>query len=95
MGEMMFLSSFSDTFEKTFIKEDRWKLLLDGVGVTLKISVFAAILGLLIGFLIGSAFEGSCKAGLFTGSCDRIGKIIDPVTVACKDHPVRINAVSA
>ena len=46
------LYSFSETFEKTFIKDDRWRLLLDGVGVTLKISVLAAILGLVIGFLI-------------------------------------------
>ncbi len=67
MGEMMFLSSFSDTFEKTFIKEDRWKLLLDGVGVTLKISVFAAILGLLIGFLIALCNLSSHKPLRFLG----------------------------
>lgn len=43
---------FGDTFHKCFIKEDRYQLLLDGIGVTIKVSLLAAILGLIIGFLI-------------------------------------------
>lgn len=43
---------FQATFEKCFIREDRYLLLLDGVGVTIKVALLAAVLGLLIGFLI-------------------------------------------
>ena len=40
------------TFEKCFIREDRYMLLLDGIGVTIKVTLLAALLGLIIGFLI-------------------------------------------
>lgn len=39
-------------FEAAFITGDRWKLYLEGLGVTLKIAVFAAMLGVIIGTLI-------------------------------------------
>lgn len=47
-----FFNSISDSFTKTFITDDRWKQLLDGLVVTLKITFFAAILGLVLGFII-------------------------------------------
>ena len=40
------------TFEKCFIREDRYMLLLEGIGVTIKVTLLAAVLGLIIGFLI-------------------------------------------
>ncbi len=40
------------TFEKCFIKEDRYMLIFDGIGVTVKIALLAAFLGVIIGFLI-------------------------------------------
>ncbi len=39
-------------FEKCFIRENRYQLILDGIGVTIKVSIAAALLGLVIGFLI-------------------------------------------
>ena len=39
-------------FTTCFIEEDRYKLLLSGIGVTIKVSLFAVALGLVIGFLI-------------------------------------------
>lgn len=39
-------------FEAAFITGDRWKLYLEGLGVTLRIAVFAAILGMLIGTIL-------------------------------------------
>ncbi|MBR1507985.1 MAG: amino acid ABC transporter permease [Eubacterium sp.] len=45
-------NSVVDDFYKCFIREDRWKLLLGGIGVTIKIALVAALLGLVIGFLI-------------------------------------------
>lgn len=45
-------ADFCDTFQKCFIKDDRYKLLLDGIGVTIKVSLLAVLLGILIGMLI-------------------------------------------
>ncbi len=45
-------TEIAETFEKCFIRDDRYKLLLSGIGVTVKVSVLAAIMGLIIGFLI-------------------------------------------
>lgn len=38
--------------EAAFITGERWKLYLDGLGVTLKISFFAAVLGMFLGTII-------------------------------------------
>jgi polar amino acid transport system permease protein/polar amino acid transport system substrate-binding protein len=46
------LEGFSETFEKCFIKDDRYKLLFSGIGVTVKVALLAAAMGLIIGFLI-------------------------------------------
>lgn len=49
---MDFFSGFADVFYRCFIKEDRYMLLVSGIGVTIKVSVCAVILGVLLGFLI-------------------------------------------
>ncbi|MBE6465518.1 ABC transporter substrate-binding protein/permease [Denitrobacterium detoxificans] len=38
------------SFQRTFIEEDRWMLVLSGLGVTILISVFSGVLGLLLGY---------------------------------------------
>ncbi|MBP3234249.1 MAG: amino acid ABC transporter permease [Eubacterium sp.] len=48
----IYYSTFAETFEKCFIREDRYKLLLGGIGVTVKVALLAAAMGLIIGFLI-------------------------------------------
>ncbi|MDD2648803.1 MAG: ABC transporter permease subunit [Eubacteriales bacterium] len=45
-----FLASIAASFEKTFIRENRWQLVLSGLLITLIISVLSAILGTVIGF---------------------------------------------
>ncbi|MCM1124389.1 MAG: amino acid ABC transporter permease [Eubacterium sp.] len=45
-------SDFCGLFEQCFIREDRYKLLLSGIGVTIKVSLLAVIIGILIGMLI-------------------------------------------
>lgn len=44
--------TLSDSFEKNFIRESRWKMLASGLVVTVALSVFAAIFGTLLGALI-------------------------------------------
>jgi polar amino acid transport system permease protein/polar amino acid transport system substrate-binding protein len=41
-----------DTFARCFLKDDRYMLLVKGIGITVKVSILAALLGVLIGFLI-------------------------------------------
>lgn len=41
-------------FVKCFVKDQRWMLLLDGLGVTIKVSLVAALLGLVIGLIIAA-----------------------------------------
>ena len=41
-----------DQFVKCFIREDRYMLLLDGIGVTIKVTILALSIGLILGFLI-------------------------------------------
>ncbi len=48
----LLLSAISEKFYKCFIYEDRYKLLLSGIGVTIKVSLLAVVIGILLGFLI-------------------------------------------
>ena len=45
-----FWSGVRDSFEKTFIREARWKLFVQGIGTTLLITVLSIILGTVLGF---------------------------------------------
>jgi polar amino acid transport system substrate-binding protein len=45
-----FFNGVKESFEKTFIREDRWKLIVEGIGVTMFISICAAVAGTLLGF---------------------------------------------
>lgn len=47
-----FFAGLSESFTKTFITDDRWVRLLNGLLVTIEITIFAAIIGVVIGFLI-------------------------------------------
>lgn len=49
-GNGGFLAGLSESFTKTFIKEDRWKLIVKGLETTIIISLGAAIVGTLLGF---------------------------------------------
>lgn len=51
-GISAWFADFAATFEKCFITENRYMLLLDGIGVTIKVSLLAAAMGIIIGFLI-------------------------------------------
>ncbi len=46
-----FIEDFKQKFERTFIREDRWKMFLNGLLVTLKITLFSGVLGIVIGAL--------------------------------------------
>ena len=47
-----FWNELKEDFNKTFIRESRWKLIVKGIGVTMLISILAIILGTLLGFAL-------------------------------------------
>lgn len=51
-GFQAWSANFSAEFYKSFIREDRYKLLLSGIGVTIKVSLLAIMIGILIGMFI-------------------------------------------
>ena len=46
-----FFDGLAKSFERTFITENRWQLILDGLGVTMLISVTSGTLGFVLGFV--------------------------------------------
>ena len=45
-------TEFGELFNQSFIREDRYKLLFSGIGVTIKVSLLAVIIGIFIGMMI-------------------------------------------
>ena len=54
--------SMLESFEKTFIRENRWKQILQGIGVTLVISISSAVIGSLFGFGLYTLSRSDSKA---------------------------------
>ncbi len=46
------IEKFSQDFYQNFIEDDRWKYIVDGLGNTIKITFFAVLVGILLGFLV-------------------------------------------
>lgn len=55
------IEKIKSSFEKTFIKENRWKLILDGVYVTIIITIASLIFGTLLGFGIYLCYRKNPK----------------------------------
>lgn len=45
-------SDFADKFYLNFIKNDRWRYLVDGLGITMEVALCAVLLGAVIGFIV-------------------------------------------
>ena len=52
LERMEWLNSVQEKFYIAFIEGDRWKLYLKGLGITMEVSVMAAVLGIIIGTLL-------------------------------------------
>lgn len=57
------LQMLQDRFYVNFIKENRWEYILDGLGVTLQVTFFAVIIGIVIGFLVAIVRSTYDKTG--------------------------------
>lgn len=52
-------------FVLNFITDNRWEYIVDGLGVTLKVTLFSGLVGILIGFLVAAV----------RSTCDKTGKL--------------------
>ena len=46
-----FINKIIDSFERTFIKENRWKMFLEGILTTMSITILSLLLGTILGFI--------------------------------------------
>ena len=56
--------AFFDSFYLNFIKDNRWKYIVNGLGVTLRVTLFAVLIGIAIGFVVAiirSTYEKTGK----------------------------------
>ncbi|SDJ04907.1 amino acid ABC transporter membrane protein, PAAT family (TC 3.A.1.3.-) [Lachnospiraceae bacterium G41] len=61
---MNLLIKFSEDFKQNFIDANRWKYILNGLGVTLRVTLFAVLIGIAIGFIVAiirSTYEKTGK----------------------------------
>ncbi|MCI9503147.1 MAG: amino acid ABC transporter permease [Hungatella sp.] len=66
------IEKFSQDFYQNFIEDDRWKYIVDGLGNTIKITFFAVLVGILLGFLVAvvrSTYEKTGKLKLLDLLC--------------------------
>lgn len=72
-----FFNSFVNKFNKMFIEEDRWLLILDGIRVTCLITILSLLIGTILGFAI---YLLSSKTGVAVKKVfDRIAFVIDRI----------------
>lgn len=57
------LQSLQDRFYLNFIKDDRWMYIVDGLKVTLLVTFFAVLIGIVIGFLVAAVRSTYDKTG--------------------------------
>ena len=55
------LAGIAESFRKTFIREDRWKLFAQGIKVTLVVTLLSALLGTILGFLLFLVYRKEYK----------------------------------
>lgn len=58
-----FFQKFASSFYRNFIEKDRWMYFAKGLGTTLKITFFAVLIGILIGFLVAIVRSTYDKTG--------------------------------
>ena len=70
-----FFSGLWDSFEKTFIYQDRWRFFWNGLLATLRIAFFAALFGIVLGFLV-AAVRSTYEMHLRGKKCRNFGNFM-------------------
>lgn len=66
------MDNFIASFYQNFIEDDRWKYITDGLFNTLRITFFAVLIGIFLGFLIAvvrSTYDKTHKLGVLNALC--------------------------
>lgn len=66
------MEALSNAIYKNFIKDDRWRYITSGLGVTLKVTFFAVLIGILLGFLVAivrSTYDRTGKMKMLNAIC--------------------------
>ena len=66
------MDNFTASFYKNFIEDDRWKYITDGLFNTLRITFFAVLIGIFLGFLIAvvrSTYDKTHRLGVLNALC--------------------------
>lgn len=66
------LDNFKASFYQNFIEDNRWKYIADGLGNTLRITFFAVLIGVVLGFLIAvirSTYDKTHRLKLLNALC--------------------------
>ena len=66
------MDKFTASFYQNFIEDDRWKYITDGLFNTLRITFFAVLIGIFLGFLIAvvrSTYDKTHKLGVLNALC--------------------------
>lgn len=66
------LQTLQDKFYGNFIEKNRWEYILDGLGVTLQVTFFAVMIGIVIGFLIAiirSTYDKTGRLKILNAIC--------------------------
>lgn len=66
------LQTLQDKFYQNFIKDDHWKYIADGLKVTLQVTFFAVIIGIVLGFLVAiirSTYDKTGKLKILNAVC--------------------------
>ena len=69
---VQFIESFQNNFYKNFIKDDRWMYITEGLKVTLQVTFFAVLIGIVLGFLVAivrSTYDRTGKMKVLNGIC--------------------------
>ena len=77
-----FFSGLAQSFESTFITDNRWLQLLKGLGVTIEITLVAALIGLVIGFLLAmvrSTYDMQLRGKKCVKFSDHVLKILNAI----------------
>ena len=66
------LSTLQDKFYNNFIADERWRYIAEGLGVTLQVTFFAVIIGIVLGFLVAivrSTYDKTGKLRILNAIC--------------------------
>jgi polar amino acid transport system substrate-binding protein len=74
-----FFTSVKDSFTRTFITESRWKLIVDGLAVTIEIAVASLIIGCILGFLFSALLRS--KNNIVKSIANAISTLLDGMPI--------------